>query len=62
MRIEIDQNHCQGHALCFATAPEVVDLDEQGYASVRPEVTDVLPELAQRLVSDCPEKAISVRE
>ena len=62
MRIVIDADHCQGHALCFASAPEIVDLDEQGYAFVRPEAVGIAPGTARRLAAQCPERAISLRD
>ena len=36
MRLRIDSRLCQGHARCAALAPELFDLDENGFGIVRP--------------------------
>lgn len=63
MKIIIDPELCTGHAQCAATAPEVYDLDELGYAL--PLDTEVLPALAERARTGaraCPEGAIRIVE
>jgi ferredoxin len=62
MRMEIDPEKCQGHNRCYAIAPELVDIDDYGQASV---VGDgvVPPDLAEKariVVANCPERAISL--
>jgi ferredoxin len=62
MRISIDRKLCSGHARCFATAPEVFDLDDDGFGIVRYD-DDLPPELeerGQRAAANCPERAITV--
>jgi ferredoxin len=62
MRIVIDSELCQGHALCFGAAPDLFDLrDDDGHAEVRvSEVPEQLISVAQRAAQGCPEGAISI--
>ncbi|QYG92301.1 ferredoxin [Iamia sp. SCSIO 61187] len=63
MRIAYDREACQGHNRCYLLAPELFDVDDEGYAILL--VTgDVPPELhdkAQLAVDNCPEYAIELR-
>lgn len=60
MRIRIDPDRCQGHARCFAISPELFEVDEYGYSSLRAEgdVPPQLEEKARLAVANCPEFAI----
>ncbi len=60
MRIRIDPDRCQGHARCFAISPELFEVDEYGYSSLRVEgdVPPQLEEKARLAVANCPEFAI----
>jgi ferredoxin len=62
VRIRYDREACQGHNRCYLLAPELFDVDDEGYAILL--VTgDVPPELEDRArlaVDNCPEYAISV--
>jgi ferredoxin len=61
VRITIDTSACVGHARCNAVAPDVYDLDDEGYA--KPFDGDVPPELEQQAregADACPERAISL--
>ena len=61
MKIAIDASKCQGHARCYALAPELFDVDDYGTSSVRGDGT-VPPELEERArlaIENCPEFAIS---
>ena len=62
MRISVDPDRCQGHALCVSTAAELLDLDEltSHAVVVRAEVPVELVELARAAVDGCPEGALSV--
>jgi ferredoxin len=63
MKIRVDRELCQGHALCFGTAPELFTLDDDGYSNV--DVREVPPgmeELARRGVLSCPELAITIED
>ena len=59
MKIRIDPDKCQGHARCFALAPELFAVDDYGQASVL--VDEVPPELVDKAnlaIANCPEYAI----
>jgi ferredoxin len=62
LRIRVDPDKCQGHNRCYGIAPELVDLDDLGYAH---ETNDGLvpPELeksAELAAANCPEQAIEI--
>jgi ferredoxin len=62
MRIQFDRAACQGHNRCYLLAPELFDVDDEGYAVLRIE-GDVPAELepkAQLCVDNCPEYAITL--
>lgn len=64
MRIVYDRDACQGHNRCYLLAPELFDVDDEGYAILLVE-GDLPPELEDkaRLAADnCPEYAISLRQ
>ena len=61
MRIRVDKDLCTGHARCFATEPELYELDEVGYSAI--DELDVPPgmeDAARRGADACPERAISI--
>jgi ferredoxin len=62
VKVRVDPEMCQGHAVCYMTSPELFRLrDEDGHAYVDSE--DVPPELqdaAQLGADSCPERAITV--
>ena len=60
MRLRIDSRLCQGHARCAALAPELFDLDENGFGIVRPGCENAPADDPQALVAvdNCPEQAI----
>jgi len=66
MQISYDRESCQGHNRCYMLAPELFDVDDEGYAILRlgdGKVGDVSPELAdkaQLAVDNCPEYAIKL--
>ncbi len=63
MRIDYDRERCQGHNRCYMLAPELFDVDDEGYAIllVAGEVPAELEEKAQLAMDNCPEYAIEVR-
>src|SRR5262249_16289494 len=64
LRVRIDREKCQGHARCFALAPELFELDEMGNGRERGDGT-VAPELEDKAYlarANCPEVAIEVVE
>jgi ferredoxin len=63
MKIRIDKARCVGHARCAAVAPEIYELDDDGYIAV--EAIDVPPskeDIARRGARACPERVITVEE
>ena len=64
MRTRVDDERCQGHALCQIQAPEVFLLDDDdGHAYVEEsEVPKALEEKVRRAALGCPERAITVEE
>jgi ferredoxin len=64
MRLRIDPERCQGHARCFALAPDLFDIDDYGQSSVHSDgVVPADREDAARLaIANCPEFAIEALE
>ena len=61
MRVHLDMSRCQGHARCSALAPDLFDLDVEGFATPRVEAPfsdEQLIAQARRAVTGCPEQAI----
>jgi ferredoxin len=59
MKISIDHDRCQGHAMCHLVAPEVFDVDNEGYGVVLD--AEILPHNEQAAVtaqSRCQENAV----
>lgn len=59
MKVEIDRARCAGHARCNSVAPELYELDDEGYIEDRN--LDVALEQegrAHRGARACPERAI----
>ncbi len=62
MKIIVDTEKCQGHNRCYALAPDLVEIDEYGYATAIGD-GEVLPELeeqARLAEANCPEFAITL--
>jgi ferredoxin len=64
MKIRVNEEKCQGHARCYALAPEVFDVDDYGQSSVKNDgwVPDALENKVRLAVENCPEYAIEVLE
>ena len=63
IRITVDHELCTGHARCFALAPDVYTIDDEGYCSFADKVVDDgTREQAELGVSVCPEGAISITD
>ena len=62
MRIKYDRNLCCGHNRCYSLAPEIWDVDDEGYAILRidGDVPAELQEKAQLTADNCPEFAITI--
>ncbi len=65
MRIAVDSSKCQGHNRCVIYAPEMFEVDENGFAAVQT-ADGVVPEehvkAVKMAVANCPELAIMVLE
>lgn len=62
-QVKVDLSRCQGHARCFAIAPETFEIDDQGYGHViegREGSYD--EENVRKAIRNCPERAIVVLE
>lgn len=65
MRIKVDPSRCQGHARCVFFAPQVFEIDDEGYALVRPEMELVPAEFepnVRKAMANCPELAIKLAD
>ncbi len=60
MKVRIDANLCQGHAMCALACPQIFQLsDEDGHAYVEDEtVPPQYEDAVERAVQSCPEGAI----
>ena len=64
LKVRIDREKCQGHARCYALAPELFELDEMGNGQERGDgtVASGLEPKAHLAQANCPELAIEVIE
>ena len=64
MKICVDADKCEGHARCYALAPELFEIDDLGYASAKNagEVPEGLEDKARLAVDNCPEYAVEIVE
>jgi ferredoxin len=63
MKIKIDKARCTGNARCWAIAPELYPLDDEGYISGEGfTVAEGQEALARRGARACPERVIEVIE
>lgn len=62
MRIAYDRAACQGHNRCYLLAPELFDVDDEGYAIllVEGDVPAELHDRARLAADNCPEYAITL--
>jgi ferredoxin len=61
MKILVNMSKCAGHARCAAVAPEVYDLDQNGYiAFTEKEIPPEFEEQAVKGARSCPERALKV--
>jgi ferredoxin len=61
-RVQVDPDKCQGHNRCYSIAPDLFDIDDEGFASVTGagEVPTSLAGAALRAEANCPEHAVTV--
>lgn len=61
MRVEVDPDICEGHGQCQAVAPEVYQLDDDGYCrSPHSEIGPGLETQAEQGALACPVQAITI--
>jgi ferredoxin len=62
MRIQFDRSACQGHNRCYLLAPELFDVDDEGYAVLLADgaLADDQVERARLAMDNCPEFAITL--
>lgn len=61
MRVEVDPTICEGHGQCQAVAPEVYELDDDGYCLIpNSEIAPDLEAQAEQGALACPVRAITV--
>jgi ferredoxin len=64
MRVQIDDQRCEGHGRCYALAPTLFEPDEIGNSTVVGDGTVPAGEedRARLAVANCPEQAITIDE
>ncbi|WP_027935522.1 ferredoxin [Amycolatopsis sp. ATCC 39116] len=61
MRIEVDRNRCEGHAMCEAVAPEFFSVDDEGELTVKAEeVPEPEKAAVHAAVLSCPVTALKL--
>ena len=62
MRAVVDEDLCQGHAMCELEAPDVFAAPKVGAVEVIGEVTDANVEAVRSAVRHCPTRALTLQE
>jgi len=64
VKIRFERERCQGHNRCYLLAPELFDVDDDGYAVplVEGELDEEQVAKAQLAADNCPEYAIELVE
>ena len=63
VKVKVNVSGCVGHARCEAVAPEVYELDDNGFNTTpSKEVDNALKAQAVRGARSCPEQIITVKE
>ena len=62
-RVELDEDLCQGHAMCELEAPDVFKVPKRGVVEiVDPEPPDEMRDDVERAIEMCPTRALSIVE
>ena len=62
-RVEVDEDLCQGHAMCELEAPDVFKVPKRGVVEiVNPEPPEDARDEVQRAVESCPTQALFIKE
>ena len=63
MRLRLERPKCVGHAQCYAVAPDLFPIDDEGYCVVEDRTINPADEaLARAGVAACPEGALVIDE
>ena len=63
MRIKVDFDLCQGHANCMGEAPDVFQVDDNGFLNIlQEEPPEALREKVELAVKYCPTGAIRLED
>ena len=63
MRVKVDAGKCKGHARCWSWAPNLFQLNDEGYLDPGDiNVPEGEETNARRAVRSCPERALSLEE
>lgn len=60
IRVRVDPDLCEGHALCIELAAEVFDLGDDDVATCAAAIPDTLQDKVKAAVDACPRQAISL--
>jgi ferredoxin len=61
VKLHVERDTCQGHSRCYATYPELFDIDSEGIAFVTVEdLPSEWEDRAHSAVANCPERAIHI--
>jgi ferredoxin len=61
MKVEVDDDRCRGHGVCWSICPEVFELTDDGYAvALLPDVPPEHEDGVRDAYESCPERAITV--
>ncbi|MEO9180908.1 MAG: ferredoxin [Acidimicrobiales bacterium] len=63
-QLVLDGTKCDGHGICTMRCPELISLDDWGYAVISDDVIVERVDIARarRAVRSCPEGALELRE
>ncbi|MDZ4233611.1 MAG: ferredoxin [Dietzia sp.] len=62
-RVELDEDLCQGHAMCELEAPDVFRVPKRGVVEIlNPEPPDEIREDVERAIDMCPTRALTLIE
>lgn len=62
-RVEVDEDLCQGHAMCELEAPDVFRVPKRGVVEILDhEPPDDMREAVELAVEMCPTQALSIKE
>ena len=64
MRVTLNTERCSGHARCYAIAPEVYEIDDNGFCLPLPDrdISEELEQAARDGVDACPENALAIAD